>query len=189
MKSLCSSDSLKVPPEVTISIKSRRVTVKGKHGEITRDFSHLPIDLHMSKDGKSVVIKIWFASRTRIAAIRTCLTHISNMITGVTKKYQYKMRLVHAHFPINSNVSDDGKVVEIRNFLGEKRVRVVKVLPGVLVKKSDAVKDELVLTGVDVESVSRSAALIHQSSIVRKKDIRQFLDGIYVSEKGVVDES
>ena len=40
------------------------------------------------------------------------------------------MRLVYAHFPININIVEDGKVVEIRNFLGEKRVRVAKMLPG-----------------------------------------------------------
>jgi large subunit ribosomal protein L9e len=26
------------------------------------------------------------------------------MITGVTKGYEYKMRLVYAHFPININI-------------------------------------------------------------------------------------
>lgn len=30
---------------------------------------------------------------------------------------------------------------------------------------------------------SVSAALIHQSVMVKRKDIRKFLDGIYVSEK------
>lgn len=40
------------------------------------------------------------------------------------------MRLVYAHFPINVNIEDGGKLVEIRNFLGEKRVRAVNMLPG-----------------------------------------------------------
>ena len=31
-----------------------------------------------------------------------------------------------------------------------------------------------------------AAALIHQSVLVRGKDIRKFLDGIYVSEKGPI---
>ena len=30
-------------------------------------------------------------------------------------------------------------------------------------------------------------ALIHQATLVRNKDIRKFLDGIYVSEKGYVE--
>lgn len=76
--------------------------------------------------------------------------------------------------------------VEIRNFLGEKRVRVVQMLPGVTIKRSDAVKDELILFGNDIENVSRSTALIHQQCLVKKKDIRKFLDGIYVSESGLL---
>ena len=48
--------------------------------------------------------------------------------------------------------------------------------------RSAAVKDELILTGNDIELVSRSSALIHQKCLVKKKDIRKFLDGIYLSE-------
>ena len=104
------------------------------------------------------------------------------MITGVTRGYRYKMRFVYAHFPINVAINKDGKKVEIRNFLGEKRVRHIHMLEGVTVIKSDAQKDEIILEGNDIEAVSTSAAQIYQSVLVRNKDIRKFLDGIYVSE-------
>lgn len=173
---------------VEVSIHARNVTVKGKHGELKRSFRHLPLDIRHSKNKKTIIISLWFGSTTGIAFIRTIATHIHNMIKGVTEKYQYKMRFVHAHFPINSSINDNGKIIEIRNFLGEKRVRVVKVLPGVTVEKSKNVKDEIILTGADLENVSHSAALIHQSALVRNKDIRQFLDGIYVSEVGTLKD-
>lgn len=56
--------------------------------------------------------------------VRTISSHIINMMTGVTKGYRYKMKSVYAHFPINTAISEGGKKIEIRNFLGEKIVRV-----------------------------------------------------------------
>ncbi|CDP21653.1 unnamed protein product [Coffea canephora] len=62
------------------------------------------------------------------------------------------------------------------------------MLEEVTVIWSEKVKDELVLDGNDSELVSRSAALINQKCHVKNKDIRKFLDGIYVSEKGQIVE-
>merc|ERR1712066_884450 len=107
-----------------------------------------------------------------------------NAVIGVTKGYLYKMRFVYAHFPINVSITNKDKRVEIRNFLGEKVVRVVDAIGGVTVKRSTDVKDEIVLQGNDIESVSRTAALVQQICAVKRKDIRKFLDGIYVSYKG-----
>ncbi len=59
------------------------------------------------------------------------LLGVQNMIKGVTKGFEYKMRLVYAHFPINANITEEGSCIEVRNFLGEKRVRIVNMLPGI----------------------------------------------------------
>lgn len=66
------------------------------------------------------------------------------------------MRFVYAHFPINVNVINDGGEVEIRNFLGEKMVRRIKMLEGVKIEHSTAQKDEIILTGNDLDNVSQS---------------------------------
>ena len=104
----------------------------------------------------------------------------------MTKGFRYKVRLVYAHFPVNVNIEQNDKVVEIRNFLGEKRVRKVTMLEGVKVTRSPAIKDELIIEGNDLELVSRSAALCSQACLVKNKDIRKFLDGCYVSGKETV---
>ena len=49
-------------------------------------------------------------------------------------------------------------------------------------------QDELTITGNSLEDVSQSVALIQQSTTVKNKDIRKFLDGLYVSGKGHVVE-
>ena len=104
------------------------------------------------------------------------------MMTGVTVGFTYKVRYAYNHFPINVTLNKD--VVEVRNFLGERTLRKVKLHAGVTCVKTENVKDELTLTGTDIEKVSGSAALLHESCLVRNKDIRKFLDGIYVSERG-----
>lgn len=75
-----------------------------------------------------------------------------------------------------------------RNFLGEKIIRHVTMQPGVEVEASKNVKDELQLTGNSLENVSQAAADIQQKCRVKNKDIRKFLDGIYVSERGNIED-
>ena len=96
--------------------------------------------------------------------------------------YIYELKLVYAHFPINVAIVDDGKKLEIRNFVGQKRLFAVPMREGAIVKMADA-KDTIEVWGDDLEAVSGSASDIQQSVRVRKKDIRKFLDGIYVSDK------
>ncbi|VWU50953.1 60S ribosomal protein L6, putative [Hepatocystis sp. ex Piliocolobus tephrosceles] len=188
MKTIITTQKIKIPDGVNVSINARKVTVTGKHGTLRRNFRHLPIDMRLDKLRKHIKVVMWFGVPDRLACIRTVCSHIENMFTGVTKKFLYKMRLVHAHFPINSNIVNDNKLIEIRNYLGEKRVRFVKALPGVIIEKSPNVKDEIYVSGTDIENVSLTAALIHQSVLCRNKDIRKFLDGIYVSEVTTVEK-
>lgn len=61
------------------------------------------------------------------------------------------------------------------------------VLPkGVTASVSTKQKDEIIIEGNDLQLVSQAAASIQQSTAVKNKDIRKFLDGIYVSEKTTV---
>ncbi|KAL2108785.1 hypothetical protein VUR80DRAFT_3381 [Thermomyces stellatus] len=186
MKFIHSQELLNIPEGVKVNIKSRVVTVEGPRGKLVKDLSHLAVSFSKPK-AKVLAIEMHHGSRKSVAALRTVKTIISNLITGVTKGYVYKLRYVYAHFPINVNVEKNSETdcyeVEIRNFVGQKLVRRVNIRPGVEVEISKAQKDELILSGISCEDVSQSAADIQQSCRVRHKDIRKFLDGIYVSEK------
>ena len=141
------------------------------------------MDIQVIDDGKIVKIDTWFANKKQVACVKSILAAIKNMFGGVLKGYEYHMRMVNPHFCIIANPSNDKSSIEIRNFLGGKEARTIQMLDGVSVEKSDAMKDELILRGNDLELVSLSAARIQQSFVEKKKDGRKFLDGIYVSER------
>ncbi|MFQ6626363.1 hypothetical protein Gotur_006381 [Gossypium turneri] len=126
MKTILSSETMDIPDGVSVKIKAKVIEVEGPRGKLIRDFKHLNLDFHLIKDeetGKRKLrIEAWFGSRKTSAAIRTALSHVENLITGVTKGYRYKMRFVYAHFPINASITNANKSIEIRNFLGEKKV-------------------------------------------------------------------
>ena len=185
MKHISQEKDIKIPAEVTLSVHARVVTVKGPRGELTKNLSHVPMEL-VRVSNEVLRIKVWHGGRKHVACIRTCASHIENMIKGVTIGFEYKMRFVYAHFPINANNTDAKDCIEIRNFLGDKNTRIIKMLDGVKIELSTATKDEIILTGNDVQNVSQSAASIRHSCTVKNKDIRKFLDGVYVSEKGHV---
>ncbi|AEE82884.1 putative ribosomal protein L6 [Arabidopsis thaliana] len=190
MKTILSSETMDIPDGVAIKVNAKVIEVEGPRGKLTRDFKHLNLDFQLIKDqvtGKrQLKIDSWFGSRKTSASIRTALSHVDNLIAGVTQGFLYRMRFVYAHFPINASIDGNNKSIEIRNFLGEKKVRKVEMLDGVKIVRSEKVKDEIILEGNDIELVSRSCALINQKCHVKKKDIRKFLDGIYVSEKGKI---
>ena len=185
-----------------MEVKARKVKVTGKLGQLERDFKHISMECRVmtiepekaddgnvvdgSKESQAVQVDLWFATKKQLACVRTVCSHIENMIVGVTRGFTYKMRAVYSHFPINVTLA--GNMVEIRNFLGERRVRKVELLPGVKYMKSENVKDQIELSGIDITLVSLSAAKIQQATNVRHKDLRKFLDGIYVSEKGANEE-
>ena len=160
------------------------MSVTGPRGKLVRSFKHSAVSIvKVSKD--KLVISKTFGVKKEIAAVRTICSHIKNLMKGVVKGFRYKMRFVYAHFPINTAISQGGSLVEIRNFLGERLIRRVNMHQGVVCSASKQ-KDEILLEGNDIELVSRSAALIQQATLVKDKDIRKFLDGIYVSEKETV---
>jgi len=191
MKYIHSVETLDIPDGVKVSIKSRVITVEGPRGKLTKNLNHLAVNFSNPK--KDVInIELHHGARKNVATLRTVRTLINNLIIGVTKGFKYKMRYVYAHFPINVNIEKNSETdryeVEIRNFLGEKITRRVVMHPGVDLEASKNVKDELQLLGNDLENVSQSAADIQQICRVRNKDIRKFLDGLYVSEKGNIVE-
>lgn len=76
---------------VTIKIAARKITVTGPKGTITKNLSHMPVDICVmklataSKKGLYVRVRMWNAGKKQACSVTTFKSLISNMITGVTE--------------------------------------------------------------------------------------------------------
>ncbi len=171
--------TLAIPDRVSVQVEGRTVKVKGPLGSLQEDLSHLPVSINVN-DNKVRLETTWPRKR-EIGMLGTAAAHVRNMLRGVTQGYRYELRTVYAHFPVTVKVDEKAKVLKIENFTGEKTPRYAKIVEGV---KVDVKGEDISVEGIDLKSVSQTAANIQDSTKIKKKDLRVFLDGIYVSGKG-----
>ena len=166
-----------VPQGVTVTVTGSSLKVKGKSGELARDFPGRM--LKIMKEGNDVVLHADLPRKKTRALVGTYAAHLRNMVKGVAEPFEYKMKICYSHFPIKTKIQGDRFMIE--NFLGEKTARKARIMGGTKVKVSG---EEVVITGPDVEAVSQTAANIEQATTIRGFDPRVFQDGIYITQKG-----
>jgi large subunit ribosomal protein L6 len=176
MRAIETVTTIEIPEGVDCTLEGRTVTIKGKKGEITRDFSHTPIRIQLEE--KRVTVKASWPRKKEAALVGTVCSHIQNMIKGVTNGFTYKLKIVFSHFPITVNVKK--KILTIENFTGERNPRKAKIIGDTKVVVKG---DDIIIQGINIENVSQTAANIQNATRIRSKDPRVFLDGIYVYEK------
>lgn len=176
MRALEVVKTVQIPENVDVKIEGRKVIVSGEKGTLTRDFSHVP--LLIQREGNKVKVQAYLPRKKESALVGTICSHIQNMITGVTKGFTYKLKIVFSHFPISVKVQD--KKVLIENFTGERSARIAKIIGNVEVIPKG---EDIIVRGIDIEEVSQTAANIEQATKIKSKDPRIFLDGIYVYER------
>jgi large subunit ribosomal protein L6 len=171
-------EEIPIPENVKIEIDGKKVKVNGPRGNIERDFSFAP-NVLIKLNNSKLIIETFFANRKQKAVFYAIVSHIKNMIIGVTRGWRYRLKIVSTHFPVTVKVS--GNEVLIENFLGERSPRKAKILEGVKVKVEGK---DIIVEGIDIEKVAQTAANIEISTHIRDKDRRVFVDGIYIYESG-----
>lgn len=176
MRALEAVKTIEVPNEVEVSVKDRIVSVNGKKGALTRDFSESPVTIQL--EGKEIKVQANWPRKREASLVGTISSHIQNMITGVSQGFTYKLKIVFAHFPISVKVKEN--MVSIENFTGERSPRWARIMGD---SKVSAKEDDVIVQGINLEDVSQTAANIERATKVKRKDPRVFLDGIFVYEK------
>lgn len=165
-----------IPDGVTVSMEGTRVVVTGPKGALSRDMRFPGIAIAIG-DG-IVTVSTGITRKRVVAMVGTLASHIRNMCRGVNEGYEYRMKVVFSHFPIQLKLQ--GETLVIDNFLGEKQSRYARIEPGV---NAQVGNDAVTLSGIDKEKVGNSAANIEHATRIRNRDPRVFQDGIYIVER------
>jgi len=168
---------LEIPEDVEVEVSDDfMVKVTGPLGTVSRRLWHPGINIR--REDSSLIVDSHKVRKQHRAMVGTISAHLANMVTGVSDGFEYKMKAVYSHFPIQLKATKEELVIS--NFLGERKPRTAKILGGTKVEVNG---DEVIVTGIDKEMVGQTMANIEQATKVRGFDIRVFQDGIYLVDK------
>ncbi|MBN1544606.1 50S ribosomal protein L6 [Candidatus Woesearchaeota archaeon] len=170
------TEEIELPDNVEVKVEGRTVTIKGPKGELKRTFNFPGMEIKMEKDLLTIMFKN--ATKKEKTMLGTAYSHINNMITGLTEGHEYRLKICSGHFPMNVSMSGDTFI--IKNFLGEKVPRTLKIKQGAKVKIEG---NEVTVESNNIEIAGQVAADIEQLTRITNRDIRIFQDGIYIIKK------
>ena len=171
------SKTIDIPDGVQVKIDKETgdVTITGPIGTLSHKFNNPKIKI-VHKD-KAIFVNCERPRKKENALVGTWAGHISNMVHGVSKGFEYKMKIVYSHFPIKTHVKDNELIIE--NFLGEKQPRKALIVGDTTVKVSG---DQIIINSADIEAAGQSMANIEHATKIKRYDPRVFQDGIYLIE-------
>jgi len=165
---------------VTAQIDNNLLKIKGPKGEVERNFLHPKLNIKV--ENNKIILSVSKATKTEKKILGSFNSHIKNMIAGVQKLFEYKIKICSGHFPMNVSVS--GNELVIKNFLGESVPRKVKLSKGAEVKVNG---NEIEISSLNKEIAGQMAAKIESSCRITNRDLRIFQDGCYIIHKAGKD--
>ena len=154
----------------------KHITIKGEKGELERTFDRLTVQILL--ENNKFTIQSFFGKKAEASMVGTIAGHIKNMMKGVTDGFTYKVRIITSHFPATVEVQKN--TILVKNLYGRRDPIRVPYDSSVKVKVEG---EFVIISGIDIEKVSQTAARLAESTRLRGrrgKDPTVFQDGLYV---------
>jgi len=170
-------EEIEIPEGINADIKDSKIIMKKNNDELQ---TKLNARIKTRIEGNKIILEAKKATKNNKKMFGTIKAHIKNMIKGLTKKFKYKLQISNVHFPMAVAFDKDKNELVVKNFLGEKKERRIKIAEGIDVRIN---KEEIELESVNIGKAGQCAADIEKGTKVRNKDRRIFQDGIFIVEK------
>ncbi|MFH0868467.1 MAG: 50S ribosomal protein L6 [Candidatus Woesearchaeota archaeon] len=170
------SVEIKLKEGISAQLDGSVLSLKGSKGDTKRDFPDKNIKIEY-KEG--TIISTANSSKVNKKIINTYAAHMRNMMRGVSEGHKYVLKICSGHFPMNVSVSNNQLIV--KNFLGEKVPRTLKLKAGATVKVEG---DLITVESTTKEIAGQVSADIELLTRRTRYDTRIFQDGIWMISKG-----
>ena len=167
---------MSIPEDVKVEVAGDIVKVTGPNGVVEKKMPGY--NLKISTSENTVIIQTSNTTKREKKLANTYRAHIVHMVVGVVEGHTYKLKICSGHFPMS--VSVKGEMLEVKNFLGENKPRLLKLKAGA---KIDIQGEIITISSPDKELSGQVAADIEQLTRITGRDRRIFQDGIYIIEK------
>ncbi|MBS3132299.1 50S ribosomal protein L6 [Candidatus Woesearchaeota archaeon] len=167
---------LAVPEGVSVAYAGGIFKAKGKSGECSKALVAKNVSIKI--EGEKILLSAKKATKREKRMIATFISHMKNMLRGSNDGHTYVLKICSGHFPMTVSSTKDEFVV--KNFIGEKIPRKLKIKAGAAVKVDG---DKVVVQSASKEIAGQVSADIENLTKRANYDTRIFQDGIYIVNK------
>ena len=176
MKGEIIEEFVELPEGVKFSYEKGVARVDGPKGGVEKRLLNPMVSVVLENNKVRIFAKK--PTKREKTIIGSFKSHILNMVEGVQNGFVYKLKICSGHFPMSVSVKDGEFIV--KNFIGERVPRMLKLKEGVEVKVEGEI---VVVSSVNKELAGQTAASIEQLTRRPGYDKRIFQDGIYIIDK------
>jgi len=168
-------EKIEIPDGIKIELDKNIVIASGNNATIKKKINPL---INLEIKNNEIILSAKNKTKRGKKIIGTYKAHTKNMIKGLKEHYNYVLKICSGHFPMNVSVSNDE--LTVKNFLGEKTPRILKLKKDVKVKVEG---DQVIVESADKELAGRTASEIEKLCKITNRDPRIFQDGIWIINK------
>jgi large subunit ribosomal protein L6 len=170
-------EEIEIPAGIEASIHGNVITMKKDSKELKRNFNEAVTAV---KQDNKIIVSVKNARKEAKRLFGSAKSHIRNMIAGLEQPYEYELEVCNVHFPITVTFDKAKSEFIVKNMLGEKCPRIIKVSKNVEVEvKMPIVK----IKSFSLEDAGQAAANLEKVSRVRNRDRNKFQDGVFITKK------
>ncbi|MBI2628784.1 50S ribosomal protein L6 [Candidatus Pacearchaeota archaeon] len=172
------NEKIEFPESFDFGIENSTIYVKTNGREVKKTFNLRGINVE--KSGNSLIFNVENGTKRHMKIIKTIIAHLKNVILGLKEDFIYKLEIAYVHFPATLEINKEKREFYIKNFLGEKRPRIAKIIPGAEVSIE---RNIITIKSHDKEIAGQMAANLEMATKIKNRDRRKFQDGIFIIEK------